>query len=139
MTTIRADQILLPKPYYQDDYCTLYHGDCRKLVPQLPRGFTATDVPYNQRMRYDNCTDDLPLDEYYKMLRITCPTPCVLIHYPEPMFDIAMQVFGRRPEEVMTWVYPSNTPRQFRLACWWGIKPDFRRARQPYRNGFTLP
>src|SRR5689334_22931066 len=134
MKTIRVDETLLPEPYYQDDYCAIYHADCRELAPRLPPGLTITDTPYNQGMRYANFADNLPLDEYYAMLRTACPSPCVLIHYPEPMFDIAMRVFGRAPQEVMAWVYPSNTFRQSRLACWWGIKPDFRKAPQPYRN-----
>lgn len=25
------------KPYYQDDYCTIYNGDCRELLPQMPK------------------------------------------------------------------------------------------------------
>jgi len=35
------------KPYYQDDAVTIYHGDCREIVPQLGR-FDAviTDPPY---------------------------------------------------------------------------------------------
>ncbi len=66
---IRVDETMLPKPYYQDDYCTIYYGDCRELVPRLPPEFTATDPPDNQHMRYDNFKDNLPLDEYYKMLR----------------------------------------------------------------------
>ena len=35
------------KPYYQDDYCTIYHGDCREVLPQLePVDCVITDPPY---------------------------------------------------------------------------------------------
>jgi site-specific DNA-methyltransferase (adenine-specific) len=35
------------KPYYQDDFCTIYHGDCREIVPQLePVDLVLTDPPY---------------------------------------------------------------------------------------------
>lgn len=35
-------------PYYQDEYVTLYHGDCRDLLPTLGRCFDLllTDPPY---------------------------------------------------------------------------------------------
>ena len=37
----------LPKPYYQDDYVTLYHADCREILPLLePVDLVLTDPPY---------------------------------------------------------------------------------------------
>lgn len=38
----------LPKPYYQDDSCTIYHGDCREILPHLePVDLVLTDPPYS--------------------------------------------------------------------------------------------
>lgn len=38
------------KPYYQDESCTIYHGDCREILPELHGGGMAdavvTDPPY---------------------------------------------------------------------------------------------
>ena len=35
------------KPYYQDDSCTIYHGDCRDILPHLePVDLVLTDPPY---------------------------------------------------------------------------------------------
>lgn len=34
-------------PYYQDSLCTIYHGDCREILPQLePVDLVLTDPPY---------------------------------------------------------------------------------------------
>lgn len=35
------------KPYFQDDLCTIYHGDCREILPTLdPVDLVLTDPPY---------------------------------------------------------------------------------------------
>ena len=35
------------KPYYQDDWVTIYHADCREILPELPKvDLVLTDPPY---------------------------------------------------------------------------------------------
>jgi len=35
------------EPYFQDKYCTIYHGDCREILPQIePVDLILTDPPY---------------------------------------------------------------------------------------------
>lgn len=35
------------RPYYQDSACTIYHGDCREIIPHLPKvDLVLTDPPY---------------------------------------------------------------------------------------------
>jgi site-specific DNA-methyltransferase (adenine-specific) len=36
----------LPKPYFDDGRITIYHGDCREVLPQLSAEFMVTDPPY---------------------------------------------------------------------------------------------
>ena len=65
----------LPKPYYQDGYCTIYHGDCREILPQLePVDLVLTDPPYllpqlsgGGNVKHDKIKGDerLPLDLIY--------------------------------------------------------------------------
>ena len=37
----------LPEPYYQDESCTIYHADCRDILPLIaPVDLVLTDPPY---------------------------------------------------------------------------------------------
>lgn len=45
-------------PYYQDEYATIYHGDCREILPQLgPVGVVVTDPPYGVGFEYQSYED----------------------------------------------------------------------------------
>ena len=62
----------LPKPYYEDGSVTIYHGDCRELLPGEPGQYDAlvTDPPYGIglaanpfRQKFERSDwDDQPVD-----------------------------------------------------------------------------
>lgn len=41
------------KPYYQDDSCTIYHGDCREVIPTLDAvDMVCSDPPYGMNYQH---------------------------------------------------------------------------------------
>jgi DNA modification methylase len=76
----------MTKPYYQEEGITIYHGDCRDILPHLdPVDLVLTSPPYNMRTRirngeyterewsahfskkYEYFHDSYPIDEYYQI------------------------------------------------------------------------
>ncbi len=124
----------LVSPFFRDDLVTIYHGDCREILPRLGvHGLVVTDPPYNVGYHYEGYADNLSTEEYQAMLREVCPLPCVLIHYAEDLVALSWTL-EEIPEKMVAWVYPSNTARQWRGIAWWGCKPDFTKEGQDYRN-----
>lgn len=99
----------------------------------VPNGLVITDPPYNQGYSYNQYKDKVSQDEYIELLS-KIPTPCVIIHYPEETINLLPKAFKTKCDQVVCWVYNSNTGKQSRLISWWGCKPDFRKVLQPYKN-----
>ena len=99
----------------------------------IPKGITITDPPYNQGYAYNEYKDKISEIEYLSLLS-EIPTPCVIIHYPEETINLLPKAIKLKCEQVVCWVYNSNTGKQSRLISWWGCKPDFSKVRQPYKN-----
>ena len=58
-------------PYYQDKYVQIYHGDCREILPQMPKvDLVLTDPPYGMNYHSGhyigyNPHDPITGDEHY--------------------------------------------------------------------------
>ena len=55
----------MPEPYYSDDLVTLYHGDCREILPELDPAsidLVMTDPPFSVPVTYQdvNRTNSAP-------------------------------------------------------------------------------
>jgi hypothetical protein len=94
----------------------------------------VSDPPFNIGYDYgEGCSDNMEEDDYWTWLESILIPPCCIIHYPEMLFKFAFQI-GQFPDDCFAWIYHANTARQWRMAAWFGIMPDFGLVRQPYRN-----
>lgn len=75
------------KPYYEQDGITIYHGDCREILPELPQvDITVSSPPYNMipatkpsgilaehnhkiNASYASYSDNLPQNDYEAFMR----------------------------------------------------------------------
>jgi site-specific DNA-methyltransferase (adenine-specific) len=68
------------QPYYQDEWVTIYHGDCREILPELVPVETVITDPV-----WPNCAPDLPGKEnpqrlFNEMLSVLPPAERLVIH-----------------------------------------------------------
>ena len=94
-------------PYYEQDGITIYHGDCREVLPSVPKNFVCvTDPPYGVGEAYASYKDSpsrlrMLIDSTWPLIasakRIAI-TPGVKWHraWPEPSWTLA-------------WVVPAGT------------------------------
>ena len=103
-------------------------------IAQMDNVIVVTDPPFNIGYHYGKYKDKMDETEYFEMLEnIVSVFPSVIIHYPEALHELSVYM-SKIPERVVSWVYNSNTPRQHRDIAYYGIKPDFKGAWQPYKN-----
>ena len=88
------------KPYYEDDWATIYHGDCREILPSLVADTTITDPPYGTGY-YGTDTSVLTPD-----LLKCLPTPAAIFGWPERLVDLCV-AGSVTPDEWVTW-WPTN-------------------------------
>lgn len=116
----------------------LYNGDCVDVLHKIDKAnaVIVTDPPFNIGYKYASYKDKMETNEYYDWLLsvlTAAGNQFVCIHYPESLYELAIRI-GKAPQKVVTWVYNSNTAKQHRDIAFWGIKPDFRKVIQPYKN-----
>ena len=137
----------LPKPYYQDSAVTLYHGDCRQIVPLLGRfDLLLTDPPYgvslgkranNNRERdcYAGSSDGAV--ETWAMIREAWV--CFRNASERLVFTPGVRLMYEyeRPDHTGAFFYPAGTGcNKWGFSCW---QPIFYYGRDPYAGKGSRP
>ena len=67
------------KHYYQDDAVTIYHGDCREILPELPKvDLVLTDPPYNIGIFIDEKDHIKWIEEWFFLCREIARTVVII-------------------------------------------------------------
>lgn len=111
----------------------IIHGDCKSLMTRGGSDIVVSDPPFNIGYHYHSYSDKMSESEYLELLKQIFQPPCVMVHYPESICAFCAYT-GLVPTKVVSWVYNSNTGKQHRDIAFFGIKPDFRKVTQPYKN-----
>jgi site-specific DNA-methyltransferase (adenine-specific) len=89
------------KPYYQDDAVTIFHGDCREILPQLePVDLVLTDPPYGigedylsfcdtKEILFELVQEALPIVRAKAPLTVLTPGVGNIWFYPQPTWALA--------------------------------------------------
>ena len=114
----------------------IINADSSKVIREYINDKTiiVTDPPFNIGYHYSGYKDRLKTEQYLKQVGdILSLAPSVLIHYPEDVVRLSMQI-NKVPNRIISWVYNSNTKRQHRDIAFYGFDPDFSKVKQPYKN-----
>jgi len=119
----------------------LFNDDCLNILNDMKinnfdfsKVIFVSDPPFNVGYHYTEYKDNKEENEYYIWLKsIFGNNKQVIIHYPEGLYRHSFNI-GILPEKVVSWVYNSNTAKQHRDIAFFGIKPDFSKVGQSYKN-----
>jgi len=95
------------KPYYQDGKVTIYHGDCRDVLPSLRADAVVTDPPFKISQAYSAAVDADNLDAVASLIDVSrlllgCTTPgSVLVAF----YDNRIMPFGMDAMRRAGWQY----------------------------------
>lgn len=116
----------------------LIHGNSVEILSKLDvdmsRVIFVSDPPFNIGYHYNQYKDRMKEKDYYDFLHnVFKGYKQVIIHYPENLYKYSHRI-NQFPQKIVSWVYNSNTGKQHRDIAFFGVKPDFRKVGQPYKN-----
>ena len=118
------------KPYYEEAGITIYHGDCRKVLPTLPKvDLVLTDPPYGMhKAAWD--AEIVPVESWLPLARELGPV--VLFCGVKGMYDYP------RPDWVMGWMRPGSIQRNGALRGFNNWEPMLTYGLQALENDVVV-
>lgn len=101
------------KPYYEHAGITIYHGDCRDVMPHVDADAVVTDPPYGIGFGYASYDDTR--DAWYRLMDDTVPVMRAKARF------VAMPACDRYS---MAWWYTNHAPDW--MVCWYKGSPGHR-------------
>ena len=113
------EAVAKPTPYYEHAGITIYHGDCRDILPYVTADVVVTDPPYNVGKVYGLSVDD-SRDDY----EAWCRSWFTALHAPTIAFTCGhrnVTMWGRiqEPDWIICWFKPAAMVRSPFGACNW--------------------
>jgi site-specific DNA-methyltransferase (adenine-specific) len=120
------------RPYYEQDGITIYHGDCRDVLPSITADSVVTDPPYKLSQEYSASVD---ADNLLAVASIGWIAPMLLpavpvgasaaVFYDTRILPLALSAFGKAG-----WKYLRNLTLYRRWGAaskthWWMSTSDF--------------
>jgi site-specific DNA-methyltransferase (adenine-specific) len=99
------------KPYYEDEFVKIHHGDAREILPSLPRvDLVLTDPPYGVNLGSNRPNSDIKRQRGPYLS--TDDTPEFIQSVVVPVIQECIERFGRvvvTPGNRCAWLYPQPT------------------------------
>ncbi len=110
------------KPYYEDKYVQIYHGDCREILPQLKGTGMITDPPYELGfMGKDWDKQGVSFQkETWQIVRESCLPGAMLLSFGGTRtfhrIACAIEDAGWELRDTIMWVYGSGFPKSLDIS-----------------------
>lgn len=111
----------LPKPYYEENGITIYHGDCRDILPHLPKvDCVLSDPPYGLSFMGKAWDHGVPGFPFWEDIKNACKPGAMLMAFGGTRtfhrLTCAIEDAGWEIRDCLMWLYGSGFPKSLDIS-----------------------
>lgn len=109
------------KPYYEHERITIYHGDCREILPQLPKvDLVLTDPPYGLSFMGKEWDHGVPSFKFWEIIKTACKPGAMLMSFggtrTHHRLTCAIEDAGWEIRDCLMWLYGTGFPKSLNIS-----------------------